>query len=198
MTSCQVFLFGDLAIHFEDELRHILHVKGNESLHSFFDQVGFALREEFGNLPKSQQDLFPRFTTLVDLLSKLGETEGTPVLRFCLLSICEIGQFIRYETGSPRHSRRTKTHMNFQIFRGRIETISRCSQQLLLRAMHRFIRCSCYQFVPNTVRVDPCWCRGRSCGLPNRSSLTCSARRHSQVECRHPSILVGGDQCPGR
>jgi len=97
MTSCQVFLFGDLAIHFEDELRQLLHIKTNESLRSFFDQLSYALREEFGNLPNSQQDLFPRFTALVDLLSKLGETEGTPVLRFSLLCACEIGQFIRYE-----------------------------------------------------------------------------------------------------
>jgi naphtho-gamma-pyrone polyketide synthase len=95
MASCQVFLFGDLAIHFEDELRQLVHVRGNESLRSFFDQVSYALRQEFGNLPSSQQDLFPRFTTLVDLVSKLGETEGTPILRFTLLPVCEIGQFIR-------------------------------------------------------------------------------------------------------
>lgn len=101
MTSCQVFLFGDLATHFEDELRQLLYVEGNESLRSFFEQVSFALREECGKLPNNQQDLFPRFTTLIDLISKLGETEGTPVLRFCLLSVCEIGQFLRYETINP-------------------------------------------------------------------------------------------------
>ncbi|KFY01909.1 hypothetical protein O988_02453 [Pseudogymnoascus sp. VKM F-3808] len=96
MASCQVLLFGDLAIRFEDELRQLVHVRGNESLRSFFDQVCHALRQEFGDLPGSQQDLFPRFTTLVDLVSKLAETEGTPALRFTLLPVCEIGQFIRY------------------------------------------------------------------------------------------------------
>lgn len=95
MASCQVLLFGDLAIRFEDELRQLVHVRGNESLRSFFDQVSHAIRQEFGNLPSSQQDLFPRFTTLVDLVSKLAETEGNPVLRFTLLPVCEIGQFIR-------------------------------------------------------------------------------------------------------
>lgn len=95
MTSCQVFLFGDLAAHFEDELRQLLYVEGNESLRSFFERVSFALREECGKLSSSHQELFPRFTTLVDLISKLGETEGTPVLRFCLLVVCEIGQFLR-------------------------------------------------------------------------------------------------------
>ncbi|KFY41333.1 hypothetical protein V494_03051 [Pseudogymnoascus sp. VKM F-4513 (FW-928)] len=95
-ASCQVLLFGDLASHFEDELCQLVHVRGNEMLRSFFDQVSHALRQEFGDLPSSQQDLFPRFTTLVDLVSKLAETDGTPVLRFTLLPVCEIGQFIRY------------------------------------------------------------------------------------------------------
>lgn len=96
MESCQIFLFGDLTIPFDEQLRQLLHIKGNETLKSFFDQAGFALREECGKLPAEQQDLFPRFTTIVDLLPKVGETEGTPVLKFALLSLCEIGQFIRY------------------------------------------------------------------------------------------------------
>ncbi len=95
MQSCRIFLFGDLTISFEGDLRQLLHVKGNGTLRSFFDQVGFAFREEFGKLPASQQDWFPRFTTIIDLLSKLGETEGTPALKFALLSVCQIGQFIR-------------------------------------------------------------------------------------------------------
>ena len=97
MQSCQVFLFGDLTTPFEEDLRQLLHVKGNETLRSFFDRVGFAFREELGKLPASQQDLFPRFTTVVDLLSKLGETEGAPALKFALLCLCQIGHFIRYE-----------------------------------------------------------------------------------------------------
>jgi naphtho-gamma-pyrone polyketide synthase len=96
MASSQILLFGDLTISFEEDLRQLLHVRGNENLQSFLNQAGFTLRQEFGKLPASQQDLFPRFTNLVDLVSKLGETEGTPVLKFALLSLYEIGQFIRY------------------------------------------------------------------------------------------------------
>lgn len=94
--ASQIFLFGDLTVSFEERLRHLLHLQGNALLRSFFDQAGFALRKECGDLPAEQQDLFPRFTTLVDLLPKLGETEGTPILRFALLCLCELGQFIRY------------------------------------------------------------------------------------------------------
>ena len=102
---CQIFLFGDLTITFEDELRDLIHLKSNETLRAFFDQVGFALRDEIGRLPTSQQDHFPRFTQLVDLVLSPGETQASPVLRFCLLSVCEIGQLIRYValSGSIEH-----------------------------------------------------------------------------------------------
>ena len=97
MESCQVFLFGDLTVPFEEDLRQLLHIKDNGSLSSFFDQVGFAFREEFGKLASRQQYLLPHFTTLVDLLFRLKESEGAPALKFALLCLYQIGQFIRYE-----------------------------------------------------------------------------------------------------
>ena len=94
--ECQVFLFGDLTVSFEEDLRLLLHVKDNATLCSFFEQVSFAFRAECAKLPSHQQAWFPHFTTIVDLLSKLGKKEGAPALRFALLCLCEIGQFIRY------------------------------------------------------------------------------------------------------
>jgi naphtho-gamma-pyrone polyketide synthase len=94
-SCCQVFVFGDLTVAFAEDLRQLLHVKDNPILRSFFEQVSAAFRTEFGKLPARQQAWFPRFTTIVDLLSKLGETEGTPVLHFTLLCLTELGQFIR-------------------------------------------------------------------------------------------------------
>ena len=98
MESCHVFVFGDLTVPFEEDLRQLLHNKNNGSLSSFLDQVGFALREEFAKLPSRQQHLLPRFTTLVDLLFRLNDCEGAPALKFALLCLYQIGQFIRYET----------------------------------------------------------------------------------------------------
>jgi len=93
--QCQVLLFGDLSLmHFEDQLRRLLHVKTNPLLTSFFDRVNYSLRRLLEILPAEQQNLFPRFTTLVDLLSKLGETDGTSVLGFFLLSVHEVAQSI--------------------------------------------------------------------------------------------------------
>ncbi|KAK0718470.1 polyketide synthase [Lasiosphaeria miniovina] len=93
----RVLLFGDLSsTGFEDELRRLLHFKENPLLDSFFQKVGSALRTLIGSLPSQQQDLFPRFTTLVDLVSRLGETSGTSILRFFALSVHEVAQFIAY------------------------------------------------------------------------------------------------------
>ena len=95
MTEFRIFIFGDLSsTQFEDSLRNLLHLKNKPVLGSFFEKVGFSLREYLGTLPVDQQNLFPRFTTLIDLVSRLGETEGTPVIRFLFLSIVEIAQFI--------------------------------------------------------------------------------------------------------
>lgn len=90
-----VLLFGDLSsTGFEDGLRRLSHVKNNPLLSSFLDQVGLRLRELVGGLPSQHQDFFPRFTTLIDLVARIGETSGTPVLRFFALSVYEIAQFV--------------------------------------------------------------------------------------------------------
>ena len=91
----QLILLGDLTTNaFYEDLRFLLHVKTDALLVSFFERTGFTLRQTIGALPALQQDLFPRFTTLIDLVAKVGETEGTPVLRFFLLSVHQIAQFI--------------------------------------------------------------------------------------------------------
>jgi naphtho-gamma-pyrone polyketide synthase len=103
MGSYNLYIFGDLMLPFEEHLRRLLHIRDNETLLSFFAQIAFAFRHEFSKLPRSQQDWFPNFTTLVDLLSKLGQTDGTPALRFALLCVAQIGQFIGYIKKSKSH-----------------------------------------------------------------------------------------------
>ncbi|KAF4455874.1 Type I Iterative Polyketide synthase (PKS) [Fusarium albosuccineum] len=96
MKTCSILLFGDLSASFEEDLKTLLHIHDSPLLTSFFEQSGARLRDEIGRLSTQKQSLFPHFTTLIDLVSKLGETDGIPILRFCLLSICQIGQFINY------------------------------------------------------------------------------------------------------
>jgi naphtho-gamma-pyrone polyketide synthase len=93
--TVELLLFGDLAASFEDELRGLLHISDNEALQAFFERTAFSLREELGRHPPAVQNLFPRFNTIIDLVSKLGDTEGTPVLRFCLLTVCQLAKFMQ-------------------------------------------------------------------------------------------------------
>lgn len=78
----------------ENQLRRLWHVKTNPLLTSFFDRVNYSLRRLLEVLPAEQKNLFPRFTTLIDLLAKFGETDGTPVLAFFFLSVHELAQSI--------------------------------------------------------------------------------------------------------
>ena len=92
-AQAQILLFGDLSlVHFEDQLHHLLHIKNNPLLISFFERVNFALRRLLEVLPAEQQNIFPRFTTLIDLHAKLADLEGTPVLTCFLLSVTELAQ----------------------------------------------------------------------------------------------------------
>ncbi|RMZ77064.1 hypothetical protein DV738_g4567, partial [Chaetothyriales sp. CBS 135597] len=97
-NTTQIYLFGDLTVPFESDLCLLLHIKDNPLLKSFFEKVAFALREEIANLSAEQQAWLPRFTTLVDILPNLEGKIGSPVLRFALLCIHEIGLFIKYQT----------------------------------------------------------------------------------------------------
>ena len=92
--AVNLFVFGDLSAIFEDDLRNLLHMKHHEMLQSFFDRVAYKLRSDLSKQPAHIQDLFPRFTSLIDIVARLGETEGTPVLRFFLLTVCQVAKFI--------------------------------------------------------------------------------------------------------
>ena len=94
-SSTRIYVFGDQTIPFEHTLAKLLHVKDNAALSDFFDRVGFQLRSYVGSLPPRQQDLFPYFTTLIDLFSQHENCGGTPALKFTLLCVTEIAQFIR-------------------------------------------------------------------------------------------------------
>ncbi|KAF2676586.1 polyketide synthase [Lentithecium fluviatile CBS 122367] len=130
--ECHILLFGDLSlIQFEEQFRRILHVKTNALLTSFLDRVNYALRRLLETLPVEQQVLFPRFTTLIDLVSKLGETEGTPILRFFLLSVHEIAQFIvYYGSGSKSYPSPANTFVLGPCTGGFAAAAVSCSQSL--------------------------------------------------------------------
>lgn len=95
MDQCQVFLFGDLTIAFEDDFRQLLHCKSNALLQSFFDQISQAFRHEFALLSAEEQEWLPLFTNLIDLMANIDGTIGSPALRFSLLCVYQLGRFIK-------------------------------------------------------------------------------------------------------
>lgn len=94
-STVQIFLFGDQTSAFESDLRQLLHVRDNETLTSFLTKSNFALRLEIAKLPPSQQESFPRFTTLLDLLNGFRESGSHPALELGLLCLNQLARFIR-------------------------------------------------------------------------------------------------------
>ncbi|OJJ48520.1 hypothetical protein ASPZODRAFT_150731 [Penicilliopsis zonata CBS 506.65] len=98
-----VYLFGDQTGDFDAGLRRLLEAKNNSLLTSFFQRSFFALRTEVTKLPPSQRAIFPRFTSLVDLLARYRENGPNPALESAFTCIYQLGCFINYygDLGHP-------------------------------------------------------------------------------------------------
>ena len=95
-SPCGVYFFGDQTNSFESELTQLLHVKGCEVLSSFVERSQYALRLEISKLPVSQQEWFPRFTSLIDLLARKSDSGSNPALELALMCASQLACFIRY------------------------------------------------------------------------------------------------------
>lgn len=93
--TCNVLLFGDLTVAFEDDLCQLLHCKNDATLRSFFDQVNLAFRQEFTLLSTKDQSRLPQFTDLIDLTANLNDAASAQALRFALLTVYQLGRFIK-------------------------------------------------------------------------------------------------------
>lgn len=94
--SSQVILLGDQTTPFQSSLKRLLSVKHNALLTTFFERVFFALRQEVSRLPTSLQDQFPRFTSLLDLLSRHSESKiRNPALESAFHTLNQLASFVR-------------------------------------------------------------------------------------------------------
>ncbi|GAB1193046.1 hypothetical protein APSETT444_002248 [Aspergillus pseudonomiae] len=89
-----VYLFGDQTSDFDAGLRRLLQVKNNTIVASFFQRCFHALRQEIARLPPSERKIFPRFTSIVDLLARHRESDPNPALESALTCIYQLGCFI--------------------------------------------------------------------------------------------------------
>ena len=90
----EVLLFGDQTSNFEESLQRLLHIKSNNALLSFFERTHYALRIEIAKLRDRERSLFPRFTSLGDLVARFNESGGNPSLESALSVINQFGRFI--------------------------------------------------------------------------------------------------------
>lgn len=91
----RVYLFGDQTGDFDAGLRRLLHSKNNSLVTAFFQRCYHALRQEITKLPPSQRQIFPRFTSIVDLLARYRESGVNPALESALTCIYELASFIK-------------------------------------------------------------------------------------------------------
>ncbi|RPB26895.1 conidial pigment polyketide synthase PksP/Alb1 [Terfezia boudieri ATCC MYA-4762] len=93
--STQIFLFGDQTNSYDAGLCHLLQIKDNPLLSALFERVNYALRLHIGQLPSIQKELFPRFTSLHELLARYRETSDTnPALDSMFVCLHQLALFI--------------------------------------------------------------------------------------------------------
>ena len=91
----RVYLFGDQTANFDSGLRRLLQAKNDSLVSSFFQKCYYALRKEISQLPPSQRQMFPRFTSIVDLLARYRESGPSTALESALTTIYQLGCFIQ-------------------------------------------------------------------------------------------------------
>ena len=97
VKSLQICLFGDQTYDVSKKLRELLYTQKSSILESFFEQVYGRLREEVGHLPSHDREVYPRFTSIADLLSWRERQNTTlPALENALTCIYQLGLFIRF------------------------------------------------------------------------------------------------------
>lgn len=91
----RVYLFGDQTADFESGLRRLVQAKNDSLLTAFFQKCYHAVRQEVSKLPPSERQIFPRFTSIVDLLARYRENGPNAVLESTLTTIYQLGCFIQ-------------------------------------------------------------------------------------------------------
>lgn len=91
----RVYLFGDQTADFDSGLRRLLQAKNDSLLTAFFQKCYHALRSEISKLPPSERQMFPRFTSIVDLLARYREHGPNVALESTLTTIYQLGCFVQ-------------------------------------------------------------------------------------------------------
>ncbi|KAL4892273.1 hypothetical protein BDV59DRAFT_208603 [Aspergillus ambiguus] len=111
-NSQQVYVFGDQTTSFDQNLAELLQAKNNTIVASFLERSCHALRQEISRLSSSKQKLFPRFTSLTDLVSRHHEEPGNPAISGALTCIYQLACFINYHGDNGHvYPAKSSTHL---------------------------------------------------------------------------------------
>jgi naphtho-gamma-pyrone polyketide synthase len=91
----QILLFGDQTNSFDKSLRRLLQPGGSSAVTALLERVHLALRLEIGGLPISQQQLFPRFSSVSDLEARYRSSTRRASLESAFHCLSQLGWFIR-------------------------------------------------------------------------------------------------------
>jgi naphtho-gamma-pyrone polyketide synthase len=94
-SATWAYVFGDQTSEFDAGLRRLIQEKSNSLVTSFLERCFYALRHEVTQLPPSERRKFPRFTSIVSLLSRYRESGPNPALESALTTIYQLASFIR-------------------------------------------------------------------------------------------------------
>ena len=95
LPEIKVFLFGDQATNYHNNLRNKLHEGNSPLVSTFLDQANAALCEEIARQPRLVRDSIPPFSTVLDLLDCFDEARASnPAVESAVCTICQIACLI--------------------------------------------------------------------------------------------------------
>lgn len=96
VNQLHLYLFGDLTYDISTKLQPLLHSESYPLLRSFFDCVCDKLRAEIGRLPAQDKEVFPRFSSIAELLTwRSSHSRSNPAVENALTCIYQLGEFIQ-------------------------------------------------------------------------------------------------------
>lgn len=101
-SSASIYILGDQTNAHANTLTSLLHTRSSPLLTAFLEQTHYTLRVEIASLPTAKRQLFPRFSSISDLLARSNDEGPNPALESALLCLTQLGSFIRYVSFKDR------------------------------------------------------------------------------------------------
>ena len=106
METQNIYLFGDQAGSWEDDLSQMMRGKRTDIVDCFQSRVFHRLRQEIGHLRHPHSQYFTRFSSLDELFSNYEEASPSnrhPALAGALCTLYHLSCFLRYDNNNSDH-----------------------------------------------------------------------------------------------